>query len=113
MGGKTITRADIADVLHNKIGLSRRDSAGLVDLFFDEISEALISGRDVKLSGFGSFKLREKNGRVGRNPRTKEEAFIEPRTVLTFSPSPNLKDVVNKGNRKARVTVRMPSVPSS
>lgn len=100
MGGKTITRASIADVIHFRIGLSRQDSSKMADLFFEEISAALADGQDVKLSGFGSFKVKEKNARVGRNPRTKEEAVIAPRKVITFSASPNIKQAVNETHKR-------------
>ena len=70
----------------------------MVDLFFEEISTALAAGDDVKLSGFGSFKIREKNERIGRNPRTKEKAIIAPRKVITFSASPNLRETVDPGS---------------
>lgn len=105
MGEKTTTRASISDAIHYKIGLSRQDSARMVDLFFEEISTALAAGEDVKLSGFGSFKIREKNQRIGRNPRTKEKAIIAPRKVITFSASPNLRDTVDTRHRNARQSV--------
>ncbi len=97
---KTTTRASISDVVHYKIGLSRTESARMVDLVIEEICNALASGQDVKLSGFGSFNIRSKNPRIGRNPKTLEEVLITPRRVLSFSASANLKDAVVLGMKK-------------
>ena len=94
MGEKTTTRADLADVLHQKIGLSRTESADMVDVVIEEICKALVRGEQVKLSGFGTFKLHEKNARIGRNPKTKEQAVISSRRVVTFGPSNLLKEKV-------------------
>ncbi|MFA7440093.1 MAG: integration host factor subunit alpha [Sphingomonadaceae bacterium] len=91
----TLTRADLADELHRDIGLSRAESADLVEQVLDTISEALIAGENVKLSSFGSFLLRKKGLRVGRNPKTGVEVPIEPRTVLTFRPSQLLRQRIN------------------
>lgn len=93
----TLTRADIADELHRSIGLSRAESADFVEQVLDAITEALLSGGNVKLSSFGSFMLRKKGLRVGRNPKTGVEVPIEPRTVLTFRPSQILRDRINAG----------------
>ncbi|KAA5804730.1 integration host factor subunit alpha [Alkalicaulis satelles] len=95
MGSKTLTRADLADAVHREVGLSRQESAQLVEAVLDEISNTLVAGESVKLSSFGSFVLRDKNGRVGRNPKTGEEVPIEPRRVLVFKPSQVLKDRVD------------------
>ena len=97
---KTTTRASISDVVHFKIGLSRTESARMVDLVIEEICNALASGEDVKLSGFGTFNIRDKNPRIGRNPKTLEEVLITPRRVLSFSASANLKDAVALGMKK-------------
>ena len=97
-GGKTVptlTRADLADELHRSIGLSRAESAELVEQVLDTITDALIAGGNVKLSSFGSFMLRRKGLRVGRNPKTGVEVPIEPRTVLTFRPSQLLRQKIN------------------
>ena len=93
----TLTRADIADILHREIGLSRAESAQFVEQVLDEIVKALLGGNNVKLSSFGSFMLRRKGLRVGRNPKTGVEVPIEPRTVLTFRPSQILRDRINDG----------------
>lgn len=100
MGENTTTRATIADVVHYEIGLSRTESAKMVDLVFEEISAALEKGENVKLSGFGTFNLRDKNPRVGRNPKTLEEVVISPRRVMTFTASANLKNAIDLGNSK-------------
>lgn len=91
----TLTRADIADELHQSIGLSRAESADLVEQVLDKIVEALLSGGNVKLSSFGSFMLRKKGLRVGRNPKTGVEVPIQPRTVLTFRPSQLVRQKIN------------------
>ena len=95
MTGKTLTRADLADAIHRDIGVSRQESAQLVEAVLDMISDTLVKGETVKLSSFGSFQLRDKNGRVGRNPKTGEEVPIEPRRVLVFKPSQVLKDRID------------------
>ena len=96
MAGKTITRADWSEVVYNTVGLSRGESSQIVETVLDEISDALVRGEDVKLSSFGSFLVRHKNGRIGRNPKTGEEVPIEPRRVLSFRASHVLKDKINK-----------------
>ena len=97
MTGKTLTRADLADAIHRDIGVSRQESAQLVEAVLDMISDTLVKGETVKLSSFGSFQLRDKNGRVGRNPKTGEEVPITPRRVLSFRPSHLMKDRVAAG----------------
>ena len=96
MTGKTVTRADLCEAVHNEIGLSRSESAQLIETVLGEISDALVGGEDVKLSSFGSFIVRQKNGRIGRNPKTGEEVPIDPRRVLTFRASHVLKEKINK-----------------
>lgn len=96
MGGKTITRADLCESVYRKIGLSRSESAELVESFLSEISESLVKGESVKLSSFGSFMVRSKKERIGRNPKTGEEVPISPRRVLVFKPSNVMKDKINK-----------------
>lgn len=96
MGGKTITRADLCESVYRKVGLSRSESAELVESFLDEISDSLVKGDSVKLSSFGSFMVRSKNERIGRNPKTGEEVPISPRRVLVFKPSNVIKDKINK-----------------
>lgn len=92
----TLTRSDLADELHRAIGLSRAESADLVEQVLDVISEELVAGGNVKLSSFGSFMLRRKGLRIGRNPKTGVEVPIEPRTVLTFRPSQLLRERINE-----------------
>ena len=95
MAGKTLTRADLSEAVHRQIGLSRSESADLVKSMLDMMSEHLIDGETVKLSSFGTFMVRAKNGRVGRNPKTGEEEPITPRRVLVFRPSQVMKNVIN------------------
>ncbi len=95
MTGKTLTRADLSEAVHRQIGLSRSESADLVKSVLDMVSETLEQGHTVKLSSFGTFMVRQKNGRVGRNPKTGEEVPITPRRVLVFRPSQVMKNVIN------------------
>ena len=95
MTGKTLTRADLSEAVHRQIGLSRSESADLVKSMLDMMSEHLVDGQTVKLSSFGTFMVRSKNGRVGRNPKTGEEVPITPRRVLVFRPSQVMKNVIN------------------
>jgi integration host factor subunit alpha len=93
--GKTVTRADLCAAVYKKIGLSRAESAGLVELVFKEITDCLEHGEAVKLSSFGSFMVRMKGARKGRNPKTGEEVPISPRRVMVFKPSAVLKQRIN------------------
>jgi integration host factor subunit alpha len=95
MGGKTVTRADLCEAVYQKVGLSRTESAQLVEVVLDEISACVVRGDPVKLSSFGSFIVRQKSERVGRNPKTGEEVPISPRRVMVFKPSNVLKDRIN------------------
>lgn len=88
----TLTRADLAEAINRKIGLSRAESLALVESILDRMSDAMTDGENVKISGFGTFILRDKNERVGRNPKTGIEVPITPRRVLTFRASQILKD---------------------
>ena len=88
----TLTRADLAEALHGDIGLSRADSAKLVEQILDMMCGALADGENVKISGFGTFVLRDKGERVGRNPKTGVEVPIAPRRVLTFRASQTMRD---------------------
>jgi integration host factor subunit alpha len=90
----TLTRADLADTLNRQIGLSRADSAQMVESILDHMTNALIDGENVKISGFGSFVLRDKGERTGRNPKTGVEVPIAPRRVLTFRASQTLRDKI-------------------
>jgi integration host factor subunit alpha len=95
MGGKTLTRADLAEAVVRKVGLPRNESQELVELVLNEISASLSRGDAVKLSSFGSFGIRQKGQRVGRNPKTGKEVPITPRRVLVFRPSNIMKDRIN------------------
>ena len=86
-----LTKADMAEMLFEELGLNKREAKELVELFFEEIRSALENGQDVKLSGFGNFILRTKNERPGRNPKTGEEIPITARRVVTFRPGQKLK----------------------
>jgi len=90
----TLTRADLAESLHEKIGLSRAESAKIIETLIGLMCDALERGENVKISGFGTFVLRDKNGRVGRNPKTGIEVPISPRRVMTFRPSQIMRDEV-------------------
>jgi integration host factor subunit alpha len=96
MAGKTMTRAELAEAVYQEVGLSRNDSAALVETVLGEVSDALVDGDTVKISSFGSFSVRNKGQRIGRNPKTGEEVPILPRRVLVFRPSHVLKDRINK-----------------
>lgn len=102
MGSKTLTRADLAEALVEKIGLPRNESQELVELVLQEISNSLAAGDPVKLSSFGSFGIREKGERIGRNPKTGEEVPITPRRVLVFRPSNIMKERINAGLAQRR-----------
>jgi integration host factor subunit alpha len=102
MAQKTVTRADLAEAVYENVGLSRTESAELVERVLDLISAALVEGSNVKLSSFGSFQVRSKNERIGRNPKTGEEVPILPRQVLVFKPSNVLKSKINKSMVKAQ-----------
>lgn len=102
MGNKTLTRADLADAVVRKIGLPRNESQELVELVLGEISSTLAQGEGVKLSSFGSFGVREKGERMGRNPKTGEEVPITPRRVLVFRASNIMKSRINDGLTRRR-----------
>lgn len=98
MEGRTITRADLAEAVYEEVGLSRNDSAELVESVLEEVANALVDGDNVKISSFGSFTIREKAERIGRNPKTGVEVPISSRKVLVFKASHVLKDRINKGS---------------
>ena len=98
MKGNTVTRAQLAEAVYQEVGLSRNESADLVDTVLNEISDALTRGESVKVSSFGSFLVRLKGERIGRNPKTGEEVPIKPRRVLVLRASHVLKERVNKGS---------------
>jgi integration host factor subunit alpha len=95
MSGKTVTRADLSEAVYKRVGLSRTESAALVETVLDHITECVAKGDPVKLSSFGSFVVRRKGERIGRNPKTGEEVPISPRRVLVFKASNVLKQKVN------------------
>ncbi len=97
MSTKTLTRADLADAVVRNVGLPRNESQELVELVLKEISSCLAGGEPVKLSSFGSFGIRQKGERIGRNPKTGKEVPITPRSVLVFRPSNIMKNRVNTG----------------
>ncbi|MFZ5705564.1 MAG: integration host factor subunit alpha [Pseudomonadota bacterium] len=98
LNGGTLTRADLSEEVHREIGLSRADSAAVVEQILEHMSSALARGENVKISGFGSFILRQKGERIGRNPKTGVEVPIAPRRVLTFRASQMLRDRIVAGN---------------
>jgi integration host factor subunit alpha len=95
MAGKNVTRVDLCAAVYEKVKLSRSESSGLVDLVLKEIADTLASGETVKLSSFGSFMVRKKGQRIGRNPKTGAEAPISPRRVVVFKSSAILKQQIN------------------
>ncbi len=99
MTDKTLTRADLSEAVFQEVGLSRNESAQLVESVLNEMSDALVRGEQVKISSFGTFSVRSKTARMGRNPKTGEEVPISPRRVLTFRPSNMMKDRVAAGNK--------------
>jgi integration host factor subunit alpha len=100
MSDKTLTRMDLSEAVFREVGLSRNESADLVESVLSHVSDALAGGETVKISSFGTFAVRDKGARVGRNPKTGEEVPIRPRRVLTFRPSHLMKDRVAAGNRR-------------
>ena len=97
MESETLTRADLCEAVHETVGLTRQDCAGLIERTLDLIAEALESGAAVKLSGFGVFQVRSKRERMGRNPKTGKPASIEPRRVVGFRASQVMKARVDRG----------------
>ena len=95
MTGKTLTRSDLSEAVYREVGLSRNESAELVESILQHVSGALVAGETVKISSFGTFATRDKGQRIGRNPKTGEEVPIEPRRVLVFRPSHILKARIN------------------
>ena len=96
MTDSTVTRAQLAEAVYQEVGLSRNDSAQMVDVILEEVSQALLRDEMVKLSSFGSFQVRSKGERIGRNPKTGKEVPILPRKVLVFRASHVLKDKINR-----------------
>ena len=92
---KTLTRAELSEIIYSEVGISKTESAEIVDQFFEEIILDLVDGKSVKLTSFGTFLVKHKGERIGRNPKTKEEAVIESRRVTVFRASKELKRRVN------------------
>ncbi len=99
MGEKTLTRMDLSEAVFREVGLSRNESADLVEAVLKHMSDALVDGEQVKISSFGTFSIRDKSARIGRNPKTGQEVPIQPRRVLTFRPSHLMKERVADGNK--------------
>ncbi len=99
MSESTLTRMDLSEAVFREVGLSRNESADLVESVLKHISDALVAGESVKISSFGTFSIRDKKERIGRNPKTGEEVPIAPRRVLTFRPSHLMKERVDAGNK--------------
>ncbi|MFM8753726.1 MAG: integration host factor subunit alpha [Phenylobacterium sp.] len=100
MNGSTVTRADLAEAVHEEVGLTRQDCAELVERTLELTAQALERGEQVKLSGFGVFQVREKRARMGRNPKTGEPAAIEPRRVIGFRASQVMKARIDRALSK-------------
>ena len=101
MSDQTITRAQLSEAVYQEVGLSRNESADLLEAVLGYISDSLATGESVKISSFGSFSVRQKGQRTGRNPKTGEEVPILPRKVLVFRPSQVLKSRINEQNRSS------------
>ena len=91
-----MTKADLVEAIHEKVGLSKKESADIVELVFDTMKDTLESADKIKISGFGNFEVRDKRSRVGRNPQTGDVIEISARRVLTFKPSQVLKNALNE-----------------
>jgi integration host factor subunit alpha len=102
MSGKTLTRMDLSEAVFREVGLSRNESAQLVEAVIQYMSDALVEGEQVKISSFGTFGVRAKAERLGRNPKTGEEVPISPRRVLSFRPSHLMKERVSRGNLRGK-----------
>lgn len=100
MASETLTRSDLSEAVYREIGLSRNESAQMVESILGRISDALVRGDNVKISSFGTFAVRDKGPRMGRNPKTGEEVPINPRRVLVFRPSHIMKERVNGGRAR-------------
>lgn len=109
MDGRTVTRAQLSEAVYQEVGLSRNESADLVETVLREVSDALMRGEQVKISSFGSFSVRQKGRRIGRNPKTGEEVPILPRRVLVFRASNVLKSMINDAMSRANDSGQQPS----
>ena len=102
-----LTKADLVDAIHERIGFSKKEAADMVELIFDTIKTSLTEGDKIKISGFGNFVVREKRSRTGRNPQTGEAIEISARRVLTFKPSQVLREEVNDTLKAKPITDEM------
>ncbi len=91
-----MTKADLVDIIFGKVGLSKIESQNIIEMIFDTIKQTLVEGESVKVSGFGTFNVKKKNARRGRNPKTGDELQITPRRVITFRASNHFKHVIEK-----------------
>ncbi len=91
-----MTKADLVDIIFGKVGLSKIESQNIIEMIFDTIKQTLVEGESVKVSGFGTFNVKKKNARRGRNPKTGDELQITPRRVITFRASNHFKDMIEK-----------------
>jgi integration host factor subunit alpha len=113
MSETTVTRADLSEAVYQEVGLSRNDSAALVETILNEMVESLTRGETVKISSFGSFSVRQKGQRIGRNPKTGEEVPILPRKVLVFRASHVLKNKINRALSKGGMKSATAAAPSA
>ncbi len=113
MSETTVTRADLSEAVYQEVGLSRNDSAALVETILNEMVESLTRGETVKISSFGSFSVRQKGQRIGRNPKTGEEVPILPRKVLVFRASHVLKNKINRALSKGGMKPASAAAPSA
>jgi integration host factor subunit alpha len=104
MAGKTTTRADLTEAVHRALGISRNESASFVERIIEEVCATLEEGQSVKISSFGTFSVRDKQLRIGRNPKTGAEVPITPRRVITFRASHVLKELINDSLAPSRAT---------
>lgn len=91
-----MTKGDIVNLIFEKVGLPKNEAQDIAEIVFDILKQTLIAGESVKISGFGTFNVRKKKARIGRNPKTKEDVEIAPRRVVTFKASDQLKDLIKK-----------------
>ena len=101
-----MTKADLVEAIHEKVGLLKKESADIVELVFDTMKDTLESADKIKISGFGNFEVRDKRSRVGRNPQTGEVIEISARRVLTFKPSQVLKNALNQAAPEATTPIQ-------
>jgi len=101
MTGNTVTRADLTDAVYRSLGISRNESSAFVERILEEVAASLERGETVKISSFGTFSIRDKKLRMGRNPKTGREVPIAPRRVISFRASHVLKDQINQGHRRS------------